>query len=289
VGADREEVFERAEMVVGELNALARRLPGPAEDDSAPGGDDPFTETYCRASRYFHPANGRRIFTLREAIARKCLEPEVEAVVLTSLLEAADRVDSTTGVQMAYLKSWAPRALKDLGLRIPDILPRAAAGKGEAHRLDALAAAGALEGEIAYIDPPYNQHSYLGNYHIWETLVRWDHPEVYGAARKRVDCRTRRSDFNSRVRIRGALRAVILAARARTVIVSFSDEGYLTREDLIAILAERAGDASRIRISEHDYKRYVGAQIGIYNPAGQKVGTPTHLRNREFLFTADCR
>ena len=33
-----------------------------------------------------------------------------------------------------------------------------------------------------------------------------------------------------------------------------------------------------------DFKRYVGAQIGIYNPAGTKVGTVSHLRNEEHIY-----
>jgi adenine-specific DNA-methyltransferase len=33
-----------------------------------------------------------------------------------------------------------------------------------------------------------------------------------------------------------------------------------------------------------DYKRYVGAQIGIYNPRGEKVGRVSHLRNKELLY-----
>ena len=163
---------------------------------------------------------------------------------------------------------------------MPDLLPRAAAGAGEAHRMEALEAAGTLAADIAYIDPPYNQHSYLGNYHVWESLVLWDHPEVYGAACKRVECRERRSDFNSRVKIKGALRAVLHAARARTLIVSFSDEGAITpaeMDDLLAGLGE-------VRVLEHDYKRYVGAQIGIYSPRGEKVGTVGKLRNRERLY-----
>ena len=40
---------------------------------------------------------------------------------------------------------------------------QAAAGKGEAHQLDALAAVAALEADLAYLDPPYNQHKYRGN------------------------------------------------------------------------------------------------------------------------------
>lgn len=266
VQADRERVLGDAERLVAELNAL-------------PGSPGYFTETYCERSRFFQPKNGARVDAIREAIARKGLGPELEAVLLTSLMEAADRVDSTTGLQMAYLKDWAPRAHNDLALRVPELVPRAAHGAGEAWQLDALEAAG-TEADVAYLDPPYNQHKYLGNYHVWESLVLWDKPAVYGTACKRVDCRTRSSDFNSRPRFAEALRAVVERVRARWLVVSFSDEGYITREAMEALLATRG----EVRVIAHDYKRYVGAQIGIYNPAGEKVGRVGHLRNREFLF-----
>ena len=41
-----------------------------------------------------------------------------------------------------------------------------------------------------------------------------------------------------------------------------------------------------VRMLAFDYKRYVGAQIGIYNPAGKKVGKVSHLRNTEYIFIA---
>ena len=185
VAADRDAVGSDAARLIAELN----RLPG------RPGW---FTATYCERARFFTPRNGVRIDAIREAIARRDLPPELEAVLLVSLMEAADRVDSTTGVQMAYLKRWASRASNPLELRLPDLLPRALHGKGRALGLDALEAARRLEADVVYLDPPYNQHSYRGNYHIWETLVRWDHPEVYGTACKRIDCRSEKSRFNSR-------------------------------------------------------------------------------------------
>jgi adenine-specific DNA-methyltransferase len=267
VEADRETHERDAERLVAELGAL-------------PGRAGWFTETFCERARYFQPKNGARIEAIREEIARKCLPPALEAVLLVSLMEAADRVDSTTGVQMAYLKQWAPRAHKDLALRVPALLPRAAAGAGEAHGLDALEAAAALDGDVAYLDPPYNQHSYLGNYHVWETLVRWDAPAVYGTAMKRTDCRERRSPFNSRRRFREAYALLVAAVRAPVVVASFSDEGFLARAELEALLATRG----RVHVLAHDYKRYVGAQIGIYDPRGRKVGTPGRLRNVEYLF-----
>lgn len=267
VEADREVVLADAERLVAELNRL-------------PGREGYFTDSFCRRSLFFQPKNGARVDAIRDEIAKKSLEPELEAVLLTSLMEAADRVDSTTGVQMAYLKSWAARASNDLELRVPDVLARATHGKGSADHRDALEAIDHLEGDVAYIDPPYNQHKYLGNYHIWETLVLWDAPELYGRACKRVDCRTRTSAFNSRTEFVDAFTRVIERIRARWLVVSFSNEGYVARAQMEEILLRRG----HVRVVEHDYKRYVGAQIGIYNPRGQRVGEPGHLRNKEYLY-----
>lgn len=256
----------KAQALIDELNALQ-------------GDPGYFTETFCQSSRFFQPKNGARVDAVREALAKKSLAPELEAVLLVSLMEAADRVDSTTGLQMAYLKDWAPRAHNDLRLRLPKLLPRPPAGRCRATCKDALAAA-RTPADIAYIDPPYNQHSYLANYHIWETLVRWDKPAHYGVACKRADVRERNSIFNSRRSFARAFEQLIDAVAAPILIVSFNDEGFLPREQAEEILSRRG----QVRTLERDYKRYVGAQIGIYNPSGEKVGAVSHLRNKEFLF-----
>jgi adenine-specific DNA-methyltransferase len=269
VAADRV-LEDEARLLIDEFN----RLPGD------PGW---FTETFCVSSRFIQPSNGSRIDAIREAIVRKKLDPELEAVVLVSLMEAADRVDSTCGIQMAYLKQWSSRSSKPLELRLPDILPRSPHGKGSAHQLDALDAAKSISADVAYLDPPYNQHSYLSNYHMWESLVSWDRPDVYGIAKKRVDCKTRKSPFNSKPLCRGALAEVIATVDARVLLVSFNNEGYIDREGMEELLSTRG----HVNVISHDYKRYVGAQIGIYSPSGAKVGEVGHLRNIEYLYVVD--
>jgi adenine-specific DNA-methyltransferase len=271
VAADLEDVRGDAERLIKEFNGL-RGVPGY------------FTETFCERSRFFQPHNGERIDAIREAIAGKGLEPHLEAVLLVSLMEAADRVDSTAGLQMAFLKQWAARSHRTLELRMPAVLGRISAGRCEAHRMDALEAAGRFDVGVAYLDPPYNQHSYLGNYHIWETLVRWDKPEVYGIACKRVDVRDRRSLFNSRPGFRPAMEAILAAICAPLTVVSFSNEGYLDRAEFEQMLGGMYGGRARVETLEMDYKRYVGAQIGIHDRQGRKVGKVSHLRNKEYLF-----
>lgn len=267
VQADRDDVERDARRIIAELNAL-------------PGSAGYFTATFCERSRFFQPKNGARVDAMREAIATKGLAPELEATVLVSLMEAADRVDSTTGLQMAYLKSWAARAHNDIELRFPNVLPRAAHGKGRALQANALDAVGLLEADVAYIDPPYNQHSYIGNYHIWESLVLWDKPEVYGVACKRVDVRQRQSVFNSKKQFFQALSDTVLSVQAKYLVVSFNDEGYVGRGALEALLSQRGN----VVTLENDFKRYVGAQIGVYSPQGAKVGQVSHLRNKELLY-----
>ena len=235
-----------------------------------------FTRMFCEEARYIHPRNGMRVDGMRRALHELGAPPDVEAVLLTALVEAADRVDSTTGVQMAYLKRWARRAMSDVELRVPDLTE----GRGVALCMDAVEAAATVEVDVAYLDPPYNQHSYLSNYHVWETLVRDDRPEAYGIARKRVDCRVRKSHFNSKRRIKAALERVLSVVRARHLVVSFNDEGYITPEDMQALL----GEHGEVAMFAFEQDRYVGAKIGIHDPKGRRVGRVGRLKNQELLF-----
>ncbi len=271
VQADRERWVERAQGVLDELRAVRPRAGW-------------FTRAFCEEARYFHPDNGARIEAMRERIEAMDLEPELKAIVLVSLMEAADRVDSTAGVQMAYMKRWAPRALKPLELRLPDILPSVGA-PCRATRGDAVEIAAEVEADLVYLDPPYNQHSYLANYHVWESLVLWDRPETYGVANKRIDVKTRKSAFNSRPGIGPALKAVVERVKAPNLIVSFNDEGYLSRADLVEMLSARG----HVQVVEIAHPRYVGARIGIHNPKGEKVGVVGRLRNIERLFVVTDR
>ncbi len=268
VCADGPDLAERAAAALADLR-------------TAPPRAGWFTQRYAVEARYFHPDNAARIEGARERIAARGYDADLEAVLLTALMEAADRVDSTVGVQMAYLKSWAPRALRPFELRMPQL----GAGAGIALEGDALDAARTQVADVAYLDPPYNQHSYLGNYHVWETLVRWDDPQVYGVARKRADVRERKSRFNSRTAAAAALGELIDAVRAPHLVVSFSDEGFLDRETVAALLEPRG----TVAIAALAQPRYVGARIGIHSPQGVPVGRVGRLANTEYLFVVRGR
>ena len=247
---------------------------------AAPPVDGWFAETYCRTARFFRPENGARIEGFRAAIDREApLDGPLRDVLLTALMEAADRVDSTVGLQMAFLKAWAPRALAPIELRVPALLP----GEGRARQADAVdLLLGEREADLVYLDPPYNQHKYLSNYHIWETLVTWDQPEVYGVAQKRLDCRTVKSMWNSRHSAPLALHQLVEAVQAPMILMSMSAEGFLTRGQICDRLLRRPG-SHLLRVAV-PHRRHVGSKIGVYNPQGKRVGAEGADTTEEHLY-----
>lgn len=240
-----------------------------------------FTQSFCIDARYLQPKNGERVDAAREALESDYKDTWLYYPLLTALILAADRVDSTTGLQMAFLKSWAARSHKPLELVNPGLL----AGRGRAMQGDALKLAGQLPAvDLAYLDPPYNQHRYFANYHVWESLVRWDKPQTYGIANKRIDVRddSTKSAFNSKKTMADSLTKVIADLKCETLMLSYNNESWLSRDELQAI----CGSKGRVEILDYDFKRYIGAHIGVYNKQGQKVGEPTHSRNLEHIVIA---
>ncbi|MGY2873429.1 adenine-specific DNA-methyltransferase [Marmoricola sp. URHA0025 HA25] len=251
-----------------------------------PGEPGYFTRTFCEEARFFQPKNGARVDAIRHAIESGHRGSPLFPILLTSLMLAADRVDSTTGLQMAYLKQWAPRAHQDLELRRPELLP----GPGTTVSGDAMETVDLLEPvDLMYLDPPYNQHRYFTNYHIWETLVRWDEPAAYGVARKRIDSReeSTKSVFNNKRAMPAALAELIGRVRADVVVMSYNDESWVSADQLTTMLRDAGHE--EVRMLAFDSKRYVGAQIGIFNPSGEKVGRVSRLRNVEYVFVAGPR
>lgn len=213
--------------VLAELNALPG-LPGFLTRSYSPvGGRLFFTE---QNARHADAVRSR----LEEWRAAGRLSADEYFYLLASLLEAVDEVANTASVYGAYLKRFKATARRPLRLRPLD-LP-AGAPPGEVYCEDSNTLIERLECDVLYLDPPYNQRQYGANYHVLETVARYDAPEIGGAAGLREYPRSR---YCRRGEVQAAFTHLLRTARARLILVSYNDEGLLGLEQLRAALALR--------------------------------------------------
>ena len=238
--------------------------------ERTPARDGFMTEHYTlggRAGRahgrmYFSRENAARIDAIRDAIAgweeRGLLDAARAQLLIATLIEAADRVANTTGVYASFVKTLQPNARRTLELR-PILPTRPVNGGGacSAFRGPAVELLRALgPQDLLYLDPPYNARQYPGYYHIPELLaVGWSPPPRIRGKTGLIPDEDLRSDWCRRGRAAAALEAVLDAADARHVLLSYNDEGLLERGEIETRLREWGTDDS-YRLLTLPYRRY---------------------------------
>lgn len=216
----------------------------------------PPMEGYCFAEyggTYFTAENAGRIDAMREAIAdwsvRGLIREQEEAVLVTSLVYAADKVANTCGQYDAFLKHLGAEPYSAEGVHRVDAtvykpvllgLPQVAEGAG--HRVvlgDATELAATLACDVLYLDPPYNNRQYVDNYHVLENIARWQKPELHGKTRK-FEREKLKSPFSMKRSAGAQLERLIGHARAGHILLSYNNEGIVP-DDLIIRAMERRG------------------------------------------------
>jgi adenine-specific DNA-methyltransferase len=211
---------------------------------------------------YFTSDNARQLDSIRERIARWNTKGTIgrrrTQLLIATLLEAADRVANTTGVYASFVKTWQSNARRSLELRAvrPTRSPDGPAGctayHGPAERM--LAERGSLD--LLYVDPPYNSRQYPAYYHIPELIAGgWSpEPELRGKTGLIPD-EERRSDWCRRGKAEQALRDLLSVADAKHLLLSYNDEGLLSR-GVIEDAFRARGRPETYRCFTHDYRRY---------------------------------
>ncbi len=256
-------------------------------------GGDPNSPNGISSKRPWQIQNTRKLDAIREEIDNLKL-PEVEtAVLLTSLILALDRVDSTIGHYAAYLNEWSPRSYKPLVLRVPSLFE-----SSESHAVfqeDVLNLVDSIECDLAYYDPPYGSNNdkmppsrirYAAYYHLWTTICLNDRPAIFGKVNRRRDSSDliaasvfeefRRSQ-SGRFIVVDAIESLISRTRAKYIILSYSSGGRATTEELQQVLAI---SGQLLEVISVDYKRNVMAQMRWTNEWIRE----SENANKEFLF-----
>ena len=205
---------------------------------------------------YFQEKNAKKIDIIRLTIEkwkneRKINDKEYK-YLLCSLLNAVPYVANITGVYAAYLKFWDKRTYNDLTLKPIEINNNN--NINICFNKDYHEILEEIEADLMYADPPYNSREYLPNYHILETIAKYDYPLVYGKTGVR-NYDKQKSEFCKKATVKQAFITLISNCKCKYILISYNNEGLLSTEELSDICKEFAVKDT-FKLIEFNYRRY---------------------------------
>ncbi|HIE51201.1 MAG TPA: DNA modification methylase [Armatimonadetes bacterium] len=111
------------------------------------------------------------------------------------------------------------------------------------------------EFDLAYFDPPYNQHPYGSNYFMLNLIVHYKRPERISKV-SGIPTDWQRSPYNVRSQCLPSLRDLVHAVKAKFILVSFNNEGFIEPEDMCQML----GELGPVEVVEIPYTAFRGSR-----------------------------
>ena len=279
-------IIEHLNKLPGKYGWFSENYGGKPNGGSAVQKDD--------KKRIWQLHNTMKLDTIREEIDKIAKDKIEKSVLLTSLIIAMDKVDSSVGHQVSYLKEWAPRAYNTMKMEVPRLIIDDKPHK--VYQKDIFDLANDIKVDLAYYDPPYGSSNelmppsrvrYASYYHIWKTICLNDRPKLVGVANRREDVgdtvsgsvfeEFRKNDKGQYIVIE-ALEKLIKNTPAKYVVLSYNNNGRATLEAIKDILKNLK---KKVSIIEMDYKKNVMATI---TRTKNEWVNDTNGRNKEYLF-----
>lgn len=107
------------------------------------------------------------------------------------------------------------------------------------------------EYDIIYLDPPYNQRQYAPNYHLLETIAKYDSPEVKGISGMR-NYENQKSGFCNAEKALSELEIILQSKNYKYLLLSYNNEGIMPQKEITTLL-QKFGNLNLI---EYDYLRF---------------------------------
>jgi len=190
--------------------------------------------------QYFSDENGMRCDTIRQKIEKwkeeNLISDDEYYFLMTSLIESIDKYANTASVYGAFLKKLKKSAQNNLIFKPAELIINE-----QEHTVfndDINNMAEKIEGDILYLDPPYNHRQYATNYHLLETIAKYDNPKIHGKTGLR-DYGKQKSLYCSRTEVKKSFKDLILKVKTKYIFLSYNNEGLMTLDDIKEIMSLR--------------------------------------------------
>ena len=155
---------------------------------------------------------------------------------MATLLEAIDKCANTASVYGAFLKKLKSSAQKSLSLTPARLILNKQ--DHQIYNSDANQLIGKISADILYLDPPYNARQYCANYHMLETIAKYDNPKIFGKTGLR-EYKNQKSLYCSKSGVKKAFADLIQKANVKYIFLSYNNEGLLSIDDIKEIMSKK--------------------------------------------------
>ncbi len=210
---------------------------------------------YCKGGgsgrQYFSDDNGKKIDAVRSQIevwrTSGYISEDMYYFLLASLLESSDRRANTASVYGAFLKHLKISAQKPLSLT-----PATYTVNENTHEVycsDANILINNIEGDILYLDPPYNARQYGANYHLLNTIAEYKPFSPKGKTGLRDYYK---SPYCGKNTVLSSFDSLIRNAKFKYIFLSYNNEGLMSLQDIAATMSKHG----RYEMFSQDYQRF---------------------------------
>lgn len=204
------------------------------------GVDGFIYKNYCNGSgcgrNYFTDENGRKCDAIRIELDRLYHNKEINETqyycLLAGLINSIDKCANTASVYGAFLKHIKKSAAKPFTL---ELLPVTDGKKGIVYNEDINNLITRISGDILYLDPPYNARQYCTNYHVLETISRYDSPTLSGKTGLR-EYSGQKSKYCSVKTVQNSFCDLISKANFKYIFLSYNNEGLMSLDTIREIM-----------------------------------------------------
>jgi adenine-specific DNA-methyltransferase len=233
-------------------------------------------KNYCLGGgtgrQYFSDENGKKIDAVRQRIEKWKIKNAIDEntfyFLLASLLESSDKIANTASVYGAYLKHLKKTAQKPLILEPADFETNG--NEHIVYQEDSNELIKNIKGDILYLDPPYNSRQYGANYHMLNTIAKYDTFIPRGKTGLR---NYKRSAYCSKSSVRESFEELIRNARFRYIFLSYNNEGLMS-DDIVKSVMEKYG---KYNLKTTGYQRFKADTDSNRNHKADKTEEYLHI------------
>ncbi len=202
---------------------------------------------------YYSDDNASKCDAIRQKIEqwkdKKKITMSEYYFLLTVLLENVDKHANTASVYGAFLKSLKKSAQKVFKMNVVETVY--SSKKHKVYNEDVNSLVKKISSDIVYLDPPYNHRQYSCNYHLLETICKYDNPTIKGKTGLR-EYKHQKSMYCYKKEVIKSFTDLIISLKCKYIFLSYNNEGLMSIEDIKSIMSLKG----EYGCMQKEYSRY---------------------------------